>query len=94
MVKLIDRLKDSIVACLSGFDRLMAKGFLRPLMYAEGAMDFLRHRKVLNKDYKEWAMEQSRLLTEGVERFVQEQTGRGITPIASSHTRQEELAHR
>jgi hypothetical protein len=93
VVKLIDRLKDSIVACLSGFDRLMAKGFLRPLMYAEGAMDFLRHRKVLNKDYKDWAMEQSRLLTEGVERFVQEQTGRGITPIASSHTRKEELAH-
>jgi len=92
--KLIARLGRAIVARLSGFDRLMVKGFIRPLMYAEGAMEFLRLRKVLNKDYKDWAMEQSQLLTDGVERFIQEQTGRGITPIASSHTRKEELAHR
>jgi hypothetical protein len=92
--KLIARLGRAIVARLSGFDRLMVKGFIRPLMYAEGAMEFLKMRKVLNKDYKDWAMEQSQQLTDGVERFIQEQTGRGITPIASSHTRKEELAHR
>jgi len=91
---IISRLGNAIVACISGFDRLMVKGFIRPLMYAEGAMDFLRMRNVLNKDYKDWAMEQSKHLTEGIEQFVQAQTGRGITAIASSHTRKEELAHR
>ena len=53
---LIARLGRAIVACISGFDRLMLKGCIRPLMYADGAMEFLRSRKVLNKDYKEWAM--------------------------------------
>jgi len=92
--KLIARIGRAIVARLSGFDRLIPKGFIRPLMYAEGAMDFLRSRKVLNKDYKDWAMDQSQRLIEGVERFAQEQTGRGIMPISSSRTRKEELAHR
>ena len=92
--KLIDRIGDAIVSCISGFDRLMLKGCIRPLMYAEGAMEFLRHRKVLNKDYKEWAQDQSRQLVESVERVAQEHTGRGISPIPSSRTRKEELAHR
>jgi len=72
----------------------MLKGCIRPLMYADGAMDFLRSRKVLNKDYKEWAMAQSQQLIAGVEQMVTEQTGRGIIPIPSSRTRKEELAHR
>ena len=56
MDNLIARLGRAIVACISGFDRLMLKGCIRPLMYADGAMEFLRSRKVLNKDYKEWAL--------------------------------------
>lgn len=94
MDKLIARFGNAIKACISGFDRLMVKGCIRPLSYAEGAMDFLRRKHVLNKDYKDWAMEQSRQLTQHVEQYVLKQTGRGITPIPSSRTRKEELAHR
>jgi hypothetical protein len=93
MNKIMARFGNAIKGCLSGFDRLMLKGCFRPLMFADGAMDFLRQRKVLNKDYKDWALEQSQQLIAGVERYAQEQTGRGITPIASSRTRKEELAH-
>jgi hypothetical protein len=91
---LIARLGHAIVACISGWDRFILKGFIRPLMYPEGAMDFLRMRKVLNKDYKEWAQDQSQQLIAGVEQYVEEQTGRGIIAIPSSRTRKEELAHR
>lgn len=93
MDKIMARFGNAIKACISGFDRLMFKGCFRPLMFADGAMDFLRQRKVLNKDYKEWALEQSQQLIAGVERYAQEKTGRGITAIASSRTRKEELAH-
>ena len=94
MDKLIARLAHAIVAVLSGWDRFMLKGFIRPISYPEGAMDFLRIRKVLNKDYKVWAQDQSQQLIAGVEQFVQEKTGRGIIAIPSSRTRKEELAHR
>ena len=94
MGNLIARLGHAIVACISGWDRFILKGFIRPLMYPEGAMDFLRMRKVLNKDYKEWAQDQSQQLIAGVEQYVKEQTGRGIIAIPSSRTRKEELAHR
>lgn len=59
MDKLIARLGHAIVAVISGLDRIMLKGCFRHLMYPEGAMDFLRLRKVLNKDYKDWAQAQS-----------------------------------
>lgn len=94
MDKLLARMGNAVKACISGLDRLVLKGCLRPLMYAEGAMDFLRRRKVLNKDYKEWAQEQSQQLIAGVDERVRSRTGRGIVALASSRIRKEELAHR
>ena len=70
--KLIDRLGDTIVACISGFDRLMLKGCFRSLMYADGAMEFLRRRNVLNKDYKE--LESSKVEAEENLRHLQSGT--------------------
>jgi len=92
--KLIARLGHAIVAVISGLDRIMLKGCFRHLMYPEGAMDFLRLRKVLNKDYKDWAQAQSQQLIASVEQYAEEHTGRGIIAIPSSRIRKEELAHR
>ena len=89
----LQRFGDKIKGVITGFDRIVFKGCIRPLMYAEGAMSFLRFRGVLNKDYKDWVMKQSCGMVEAAERYVRSVSGRGIDPIRSSKDRKEELAH-
>lgn len=79
--------------CITGFDRLVFKGMLRPLLFAAGAQAFLAARGILNKDYKDWMLAQSSMLVQAVEQSTQATCGRGIIPIASCHTRKETLAH-
>jgi len=92
--KLIERMAKAIDVVISGFDRIVFKGFLRPLMFPDGAMSFLARNNVLNKDYKDWVQGQSQALVESVDKMVREKTDRGIVPIPSSHTRKEDLARR
>lgn len=75
--------------CITGFDRLVFKGMLRPLLFAAGAQAFLSACGILNKDYKDWMLAQSSMLVQAVEQFTQATCGRGIIPIASCHTRNE-----
>jgi hypothetical protein len=82
-----------IKGVLTGFDRLVFKGLLRPIAFAAGAQSFLAMRGVLNKDYKEWMLGQTAELVQAVDRHARVACGRGIVSIASSHTRKEELAH-
>ena len=42
MKTLLKRFKGIVNETLSGFDRIAFKGFLMPLMYAKGVMDFCR----------------------------------------------------
>ena len=49
--KLIERMAKAIDVVISGFDRIVFKGFLRPLMFPDGAMSFLARNNVLNKDW-------------------------------------------
>lgn len=44
---------------LTGFDRIVFKGMLRPIMHAAGMHYFLMSRNVLNKDFKNYATKQS-----------------------------------
>lgn len=60
----IQRFTGKIKGVIKGFDRIVFKGCLRPIAYADGAMAFLRWRGVLNKNYKPWMMAQSDMLTE------------------------------
>ena len=89
----LQRFGDKIKGVITGFDRIVFKGCIRPLMFAEGAMSFLRFRGVLNKDYKDWVMKQSAAMVEAAERYARSVSGRGIDPIRSSKERKEELAH-
>ena len=89
----VRRLAGKIKGVISGFDRIVFKGCIRPLMYAEGAMAFLRSRGVLNKEYKPWMMEQSAVLVEAAERYARGTCGRGLEPIRSYHERKEAIAH-
>jgi hypothetical protein len=94
MDNLIQRLGNAIDGVISGFDRIVLKGFLQPLMFPEGALSFLRSKHVLNKDYRDWMQQESKALIDAVESAIQEKTGRGILVIPSSAERKETLAHR
>jgi hypothetical protein len=90
--KLIERFGRAVKGVLTGFDRIVFKGSIRPLAYAEGAMEFLRGRGVLNRDYKRWMLGQSEALVEAIEGRAREQRGKGITHFNSWREDKEALA--
>lgn len=93
METFLQQFGSKIKGVLTGFDRIVFKGCLRHLAYAEGATKFLARRGVLNKDYKAWMLEQSAALVASCERLAQAKTGERIAHIASLRERKEELAH-
>lgn len=84
---------DIVKGILTGFDRMVFKGSILPLMHPEGAMSFFRSQGVLNKDFKSWAMEQTATVVDAAERYALKHCGEGIIPISSSKVRKEDLAH-
>lgn len=90
----LQRFAGKIKGVISGFDRIVFKGCIIPLMYADGAMSFLRSRGVLNKGFKTWAMDESERIVESAERFAQKHGGGRVEPITSCHERKETLAHK
>jgi hypothetical protein len=89
----LHRFGNKIKGCITGFDRLVFKGILRPLMFTLGAQSFLAVNNILNKDYKGWMVAQSSALVQSVEQSAMVGCGQKITPITSCHTRKETLAH-
>ena len=57
MKKLIERFSGLVKGTIIGFDRIVFKGFILPLMSAEGTMKFCGYNNILNKGYKKWMME-------------------------------------
>ncbi len=55
MKNFIDRLSGLVKDVMTGFDRIVFKGFILPLMSASGVMHFCRNRDILNKNYKDWS---------------------------------------
>jgi hypothetical protein len=94
MQAFIDRFKDSINGVLTGFDRIVFKGSISSLAYLSGAQAYLRWKGILNKDYKTWMLRQTQALVDSVEKYVQEERGRKITPLSSWRIRKEEEAHK
>jgi hypothetical protein len=92
MRKLIARLGKVVKGVLTGFDRIVFKGTIRPLAYAEGAMRFLSWRGVLNRDYKRWMLGQTRELTEAVDAYGRQECGQGIIPLRTWRQDKDELA--
>ena len=93
MKKLIERLSGLVKGSITGFDRIVFKGFILPLMVAKGAMSFCRTNGILNKNYKKWMMEQTACLVETVDQYAKENCGQGIIPIPTWRIRKEALAH-
>lgn len=80
-----------IKGCISGFDRLVFKGYLRPLMYPAGMQDYLAKHGVLNKHYREWMVEQSAALEDAADRISQAHCGCPVTYIASCNAEKDDL---
>ncbi len=94
MNSLLNRFGGSVTGCITGFDRLVFKGILRPIAYAAGVQMFLAVHGVLNKNYKEWMQSQSTTLVQTVDEYAKATCGQGITWIPSSNIRKEVLAHK
>ena len=84
---------EKIKGIIEDFDRIVFKGFPRPISFAAGMQCFLRHNGVLNKEYKDWAMNASAAIVRGAEEFTKNQSGTDIIYLASHNIRKETLAH-
>ena len=94
MNSFLQKFSSNIKGVITGFNRIVFKGTLRPLMFPKGAMSFLRSRGVLNKNYKSWVISQSKALVDTAEAHARKHCGEGIVPIPSSMKRKEALAHK
>lgn len=93
MKKLIERFASLVKGSITGFDRIVFKGFIIPLMTSQGAMSFCRANRILNKDYKAWMMKQSQRIVDSADQYGKANCGKGITPIPTWRIRKEKVAH-
>ena len=93
MDTLLNKIGSKVNSIITGFDRIVFKGIIRPIMYAAGMESFLVSKKVRNKDFKAYAMEQSQKIVKSAETIASEQCDSGVTYIRSLNERKEALAH-
>ena len=93
MDSLLNRLGSKVHSILTGFDRIVCKGSIRPITHAAGMESFLVARRIQNKDFKSYAVTQSQAIVQSAEQISREQCGNGIIPVRSLKERKEALAH-
>ncbi|WLE96322.1 MAG: hypothetical protein QTN59_16755 [Candidatus Electrothrix communis] len=93
MKSLIDRFSSSVKGVLSGFDRIVFKGWILPLMSASQVMSFLGSKGVLNKDYKNWMVARTKDVVDTADQYARDNSGQSIIHIPTWRIRKEELAH-
>jgi len=92
MDTLLNRFSTKVNSVITGFDRIVFKGIVRPIVHSDGMESFLRARKVLNKDFKSYVAAQSQAIVSAAEQTAKEQSGHGIVYIPSLNERKEALA--
>ena len=88
MSKLIDRFEDAISGVIHGFDRIVFQGFIRPIVFPEGAMNFFDSKGILYKDAKPWMETQTERLVTRIDDMSIKATGLGIIPIKNKDLRE------
>jgi hypothetical protein len=91
MTRFVEKYNSKLVGVISGFDRLVLKGTLRPLSYPAGMMNFLYEKQVLLKDFGAYAQEVSEQLKEASQQEAA-RLGRPNRYLESSQTRKEPIA--
>jgi len=87
---LIEKFSPVVKGVITGFDRIVFKGSMLALMYAQGAMDFCRRRGILNKNYKQWMREQSMVIVRDAAAYAEKQCGGKILPVKSVEIRKKD----
>ena len=93
MHSFLSRHADHVMGVLNGFDRVLFRGWLRSLAYAEGMGRFLNHIGVLLKDFGQYVQ----TTTEELKRqslLRAQELGRPIVYLPSSTVRKEDVARR
>ena len=85
MLKFLQRFAGQVIGVVNGLDRIRFRGTKRLLANVGGMIHYLRLRKLLNRDFKPFAL----ALTEDFKKGIQEQAeawGQPIDYAASSQT--------
>ena len=93
VLKPINKFKTVVNGVITGFDRIVFKGLLRPIIFSSGMQHFLQVQNILNKDFKTYAIAQSKAIVESAEEISRQLCGEKIVYIPSSNVRKEEMAH-
>jgi hypothetical protein len=93
MDRFAHKYNQKLLGLISGFDRLVLKGTLRPLSYPAGMMNFLFEKQVLLKEFAAYALEVTQRVKEASQQQAT-QLGRPIQYVACSDTRKEPMARR
>jgi hypothetical protein len=91
MNRFIQRFDDKIMGVLSGFDRLVLRGTLRPIAYPRGMLGYLWERQVLLKDWGSYVLEVCQRLREATSKRA-EQLKRPIVYLNSSKIDKAQIA--
>ena len=91
MNRFIDKYSGKLLGVISGFDRLVLKGTLRPLCYPAGMMNFLLEKEVLLKDFGGYAQKLSEQLKEASQQEAR-RLDRPIQYLGCSQSRKEPIA--
>ena len=93
MDKFISRFADKIIGVLSGFDRLVFRGHLLPLMRDAGMHIFLNRAGVRLRDFKDYVLKTSGAIKDAAIAEAQA-ANRPIHYLESSRTSKEKLAQK
>lgn len=93
MKNFIDKFSGLVKDVMTGFDRIVFKGLILPLMSASEVMHFCRTRGILNKNYKDWMLSQTKSIIATTEQYAINNCGQSVTHIPTWRIRKEELAH-
>lgn len=93
MQQFIQRHADLIIGNLNGYDRIVFRGTLRRIAWADGMKSYLDHNHVLLKDFGAHALAVSKRIREASEQAARA-SGRPIEYLPSSRTNKEACAQR
>lgn len=93
MERFIEKHADAVIGTLSGMDRWVFRGTLRPLSHVGGMMSYLWAAKVLLKDFGDHALKLSKRLV-GSSEETAAQASRPFLYLPSSSTSKEETARK
>jgi hypothetical protein len=92
--KLLNRFGNLVKGTLTGFDRLIFKGYLKPIIFAGGVQSLLYNKDILNKDYKKWMVSQTESIVEHTSDYLHKYCNSKIIPIKTSGIRKDGLARK